>query len=163
MRTKPGEISPKLRAVFLAICTYKMEHDGQAPSRRQILQLVGLRSISTVTWYLHRLEKVGLIKVDEMDARGIQVIGGSWEPPQAYEVLGKQAGEELKAKAEAELAARADKIVGLSLGGLAQDAARAMKVAETAIHQFATVARADAPRYPQIAAIGKLVKDDGRH
>lgn len=157
-RSKSTKVTKRMRAVLAEICTFKAAHDGQAPTRRELMRLCGLHSPSTVSYYLARLEASGLIRTqNEGEARGIEVVGGRWEPPDELLDQLELAAQE---KRDAEQMVRAHKIADLSMADLVQGAARAFN--ESVSRASAEVLKATMPRYPQIAAIGKLVRDDGR-
>jgi hypothetical protein len=62
--------------VFEFIVEFKREHDGLAPSWRQIAEECNL-AVSTVQYYLFQLEKMKRIRLN--GRRGIEVIGGVWD------------------------------------------------------------------------------------
>ncbi len=170
-RSKSTKVTRRMRRVLAEICSYKAEHDGQAPTRRELMKLCGLHSPSTVSYYLQRLETAGLIRTQsESEARGIEVVGGSWEPPDS---LAEQLELAAHEKREAEVMAKAVGIVGLSMAGLADESVITLKAAGDILGGMATEAThaiqesvktfSTGQRYPQIAAIGKLVRDDGRN
>jgi len=71
--------NPKNRdRVFEFIVEYKREHDGTAPSIKEIAQSCFL-SKSTVKHHLFMLEREKRIRV--VGRRAIEVIGGSWDMP----------------------------------------------------------------------------------
>lgn len=69
---------PRVSAIFDFIVQYKQEHDGNSPTIREIGDAVGLRSSSTVNYYLQRLVKEKKIYIADNLSRSIEVIGGSW-------------------------------------------------------------------------------------
>jgi hypothetical protein len=64
--------------VFQYIVEYKREHDGVAPSIKEIAETCIL-SISTVKHHLFMLERTKRIRI--LGRRAIEVIGGVWNPP----------------------------------------------------------------------------------
>ncbi len=64
--------------VFEYIVKYKQEHDGCAPSMRDISAEFGGMSTNTVFYHLDALAKQGKITRDFNTARFIQVVGGEW-------------------------------------------------------------------------------------
>lgn len=139
-RSTSTRISTRMRAVLVEICAYKAGHDGQAPTRRDLMRLCGFRSLSTVNYYLLRLESAGLIRTqNDGEARGIEVIGATWEPPADIAAELERVAED--ARNNAEMAARVEKIVGLTL----------RDVADEAVQKF----KATAPRYPQFGEIAR--------
>jgi len=68
--------------VFKFIVDYKREHDGLAPTVREIMRGVGVGSTSVVVYHLERLEGQGRIRLLGWGrSRGIMVVGGRWEYP----------------------------------------------------------------------------------
>jgi len=57
---------------------YKQEHDGCSPSYRQIQRDCNLTSVSVVSYHIHTLAKLGLVKLPEDGTRGIEIVGGRW-------------------------------------------------------------------------------------
>ncbi len=64
------------RAVFEFIVAYKIAHDGNSPSMREIGQQFGISSLSMVDYILDDLVDQGKIRRD--GTRGIYVTGGQW-------------------------------------------------------------------------------------
>ncbi len=72
--------------VYRFIVDYKREHDGVAPSVREIRNSVGLASTSTVIRHLRMLEKAGRIILNNYGAsRSIQIPGALWLAPGEHE------------------------------------------------------------------------------
>ena len=65
--------------VLRFIIRYKMAHDGNSPSIREMGDACGVSSTSVVAYNLEKLERAGKIEID--GSRGIQVVGGRWVPP----------------------------------------------------------------------------------
>ncbi len=64
--------------VFAFVVQYKREHDGLSPTISEIADACYLHP-STARYHLTRLELEGRIRIT--GRRGIEVIGGAWEPP----------------------------------------------------------------------------------
>lgn len=62
------------------IKTYKEEHDGNSPTYEMISEQFGWSSSNTAYWHVSRLERKGLVKVD--DTRRITLPGGEYIPPE---------------------------------------------------------------------------------
>lgn len=67
-----------LERVFYLICDHKSHHDGNAPTRRELVEAIPASSTSVVTYLLEKLEDQGRIKLDDGD---IEVVGAAWHPP----------------------------------------------------------------------------------
>lgn len=68
----------KRQELFKAIVAYKQQNDGNSPSVRELGLLIDVASTSTINYYLHQLEKEGLIVLSEHRHKGIRVVGGQW-------------------------------------------------------------------------------------
>ena len=64
--------------IFAAIIKFKTENDGNSPSLKQLGEMVGLASKSTVHYHLRNLEQQGKIKLLDGKAKSIIVKGGKW-------------------------------------------------------------------------------------
>jgi hypothetical protein len=69
--------------VYDFILKYKRGHDGNSPTIREIGASCGINSTSQVLFYLHKLEKQGLIRRPEpligtRIATRIEIVGGLW-------------------------------------------------------------------------------------
>ena len=66
--------------IFEYIVTYKLFHDGNSPTVREIGNACKISSSSVVTNILHRLESQGKIRLIKNGSRhrSIQVVGGKW-------------------------------------------------------------------------------------
>jgi hypothetical protein len=66
--------------IFEFIVTYKLFHDGNSPTVREIGNACKISSSSVVTNILHRLESQGKIRLIKNGSRhrSIQVVGGKW-------------------------------------------------------------------------------------
>lgn len=74
-RHKPDEI-------YAYIIRYKLSHDGNSPSYRQIVDACDLSSTSVVSDHLDVLRRQGRIRLlneKNSTARCIAVVGGRWE------------------------------------------------------------------------------------
>lgn len=69
--------------LFDFIVAYKVEHDGNSPTYREMMAATGLTSTSMVAWHLEKLEAEGLIERPQQvgNSRVIEVVGGEWNPP----------------------------------------------------------------------------------
>lgn len=67
--------------LFDFIVAYKVEHDGNSPTYREMMAATGLTSTSMVAWHLEKLEDAGLIERPQQvgNSRVIEVVGGRWE------------------------------------------------------------------------------------
>ena len=68
----------KAYLVFAFILKYKMEHDGNSPSFREIGDESGISSTSMVQYYLDILEREGLLTLERGVNRMISITGGQW-------------------------------------------------------------------------------------
>ena len=66
----------KEQAVLAAIVSYKKEH-GYVPNFRELAAMTGIRSISTISGVLDRLEARAMIKRDRSRSRGITLLKDS--------------------------------------------------------------------------------------
>ena len=69
-------MSEREKEIYAFIIRYKMSHDGNSPSIREIGEAVGIGSTSLILHYLQNLEKCSAITMDGQ--RAISVVGGSW-------------------------------------------------------------------------------------
>jgi len=67
--------------IYNYIVSYKLEHDGVAPSVREICAGCNVSSTSVTIYHLSKLEIAGKIKRYGEGARNIIVTGGKWTPP----------------------------------------------------------------------------------
>lgn len=72
------ESAANRKQVFEFIVAYKRDHDGLAPSVKEIA-LACYLSESTVKHHLHMLERTNRIRV--LGRRAIEVVGGVWDLP----------------------------------------------------------------------------------
>lgn len=84
-RTMEVERTMKSEAIFAFIVRHKLEHDGVAPTVREILGAVGISSTSVVCYHLALLEEAGRIRRMEGEPRAIVVVGGQWVAPAGVE------------------------------------------------------------------------------
>lgn len=73
------------QAIYEFIVQFKIEHDGNSPTYREIMAATGLSSSSTVAYYLNQLEEAGFIirSMQGGNSRVIEVPGGFWVPPES--------------------------------------------------------------------------------
>lgn len=64
--------------VFALVVAYKLEHDGNAPSVRQLTEQAGFSSTAGAQWALDILFAAGLLERGGKRARYLKVPGGSW-------------------------------------------------------------------------------------
>ena len=78
--------------------TRSISENGYAPSVRDISGALGYKSPSTVHLYLHRLEKLGYIRIEEGKSRAISLISSVQERTSSVPILGKvTAGSPIRA------------------------------------------------------------------
>ena len=63
--------------------------NGYAPSVRDIMNALGYKSTSTVHLYLHRLQELGYIHIEEGKSRAITLDSFSFTPQRGIPILGK--------------------------------------------------------------------------
>jgi len=63
------------------IISYKVSHDGNSPTSREIADATDCSSTSVVHYHLRVLERQRKIKVVRHSSRQIEVVGGRWIPP----------------------------------------------------------------------------------
>jgi SOS-response transcriptional repressor LexA len=69
------------RAIYDYILSYKIQHDGNSPTMREIGSACYVTP-SGVLYHLERLEDEGYIMLKgEHRSRAIYVVGGTWMPP----------------------------------------------------------------------------------
>jgi hypothetical protein len=72
----------ELQRLYRYLVNYKLEHDGNSPSYREIQAACGISSSSMVAYKLGRLRRLGLIDWPaNKPVRNIIIIGGAWRPP----------------------------------------------------------------------------------
>jgi len=64
--------------VFEFIVAYKQAHAGQGPAYREIMDGVGLHSLSTVHYHLQRLAAAGELTLTPGAYRSARLPGESW-------------------------------------------------------------------------------------
>lgn len=72
----------RLQTIYDFIISYKRDHDGCAPSYREIGAILDVESPSLVAFYLKQLAELGMIEVEELTKREISIVGGKWIPPE---------------------------------------------------------------------------------
>lgn len=78
-------LTPKQQRVYDFIVSYKADHDGCAPTTREIVAAVGLSTTSAVAFHLDALEHRGLIRRQGFGkSRRIEVVGGKRSPPAGW-------------------------------------------------------------------------------
>ncbi len=86
--------------VFAFIVQYKREHDGLSPTAREIAEACFMHE-STARYHVTQLALHGRIRL--IERRGIEVVGGAWEPPDSGESKsGGEAADEDAAAAQDE-------------------------------------------------------------
>lgn len=80
---RPLTFTPRQQKVYKFICAFKEDHDGIAPTISEIGNGCGIKSTSTVKYYLDCLVRHGMILCDYGvgKSRMISVVGGRWIPP----------------------------------------------------------------------------------
>ena len=75
--------SDRLGRVYSYIVRYKIDHDGNSPTIREICAACGITSTSAVNYTLEKMERAKLIRLPKAfkRARSIEVVGGKWLPP----------------------------------------------------------------------------------
>lgn len=63
------------------IVRYKVEHDGNSPTIRQICTECDVVSTSVASYLLRGMQKAGFIRLSAGDSRGIEVVGGYMNHP----------------------------------------------------------------------------------
>lgn len=66
--------------VFAFIIQWKLEHDGNSPTLREIMEGCNIGSTSTATYHRDKLVRARMIRLigKKRDGRRIEVIGGKW-------------------------------------------------------------------------------------
>lgn len=78
-------LTPKQQRVYDFIVSYKADHDGCAPTTREIVAALGLSTTSSVAFHLDALERRGLIRREGFGkSRLLVVVGGKWNPPAGW-------------------------------------------------------------------------------
>ena len=82
MKTNYANGKRTKKRVLDFIIDYKTQHDGLAPTYREIAAATDLHSPSVVAYHLGGLQRDGLIRVIEKSKnRRIIVVGGRWVAP----------------------------------------------------------------------------------
>lgn len=76
----------RIRFIFDTICQYKLDHDGNSPTREELVAIVRINKTALHTALLV-LEARGLLRRESNrnKAGKIHVIGGVWLPPENWE------------------------------------------------------------------------------
>ncbi len=75
--------------VFDFVVRYKREHDGNSPSTREIAEACCI-TLSAVRYHLTRLEIDNLIHTTGKPRRNIEIVGGTWQPPEGSRMEGEE-------------------------------------------------------------------------
>lgn len=70
--------------VYEFIVKFKLRHNGNSPTLREIAHGCDLSSNSTVTYHVNKLKEDGRVVVRDGMARSIDVAGSRWLPPGGY-------------------------------------------------------------------------------
>jgi SOS-response transcriptional repressor LexA len=62
--------------IYNFIVKFKEENDGNSPTHRDIMEAIGISSLSVAHYHIQKLVEQGLITTDEQGQ--ISVIGGKW-------------------------------------------------------------------------------------
>ena len=83
LRISTAEVETRIEQLFDFIVSYKREHDGIAPSLRDMAEHMGITSTSHIAYFLRKLAKSGRIVIIPHLGRHISIPGGSWQytPP----------------------------------------------------------------------------------
>lgn len=67
--------------LFKFIVAYKVAHDGNSPTYREMMAATGLTTTSMVAYHLEKMELAGLIERPQQvgNSRVIEVVGGEWK------------------------------------------------------------------------------------
>ena len=81
--SEPKKLKYNRMAVFKFIVAYKVAHDGNSPTLRDIMRAFEISSSSVANFIVRDLTAMGLIRLPPIRAgrtiaRGIEVIGGEW-------------------------------------------------------------------------------------
>lgn len=66
-------MTKRQQEILLTINDY-IQSEGMSPTVREICDMTGLKSTSTVHGYIKRLEKQGYIKIKQGSARSIRIV-----------------------------------------------------------------------------------------
>jgi SOS-response transcriptional repressor LexA len=77
MNSQGNGIKHSRQAVLDYIIAYKIAHDGNSPTLREIMIACRVTSTSNMSYILADLAKTGQIVINP-GSRGIEVIGGRW-------------------------------------------------------------------------------------
>lgn len=66
--------------IYACIVSYKLGHDGCAPTFREIVEQTG-NSLTNVSHHLRKMRLAGLIEFIDGQERSIRVVGGHWSAP----------------------------------------------------------------------------------
>jgi len=77
-----ARLHPRSLEVLEFIKTYKADHDGVAPTIREIQEGCDISSTSVTSYHLDKLEVAGRIRRPFIASRSIEVVGGRWVGPE---------------------------------------------------------------------------------
>ena len=102
----------RIRFVFDAICQYKLDHDGNSPTRDELVKIVRINKSALHTVILV-LEGRNLLRRESNrnQAGKIHVTGGVWLPPEGWESPADVAQRHARHQLE-EAARRAERLAG---------------------------------------------------
>lgn len=102
----------RIRFVFDAICQYKLDHDGNSPTRDELVKIVRINKSALHTVILV-LEGRNLLRRESNrnQAGKIHVAGGVWLPPEGWESPADVAQRHARHQQE-EAARRAERLAG---------------------------------------------------
>ena len=74
-------MSERTDTIYAYIIEHKAQHDGLAPTIRDICDVCAISSTSVAAYYLDKLQAQGKIRRC-YGVPGIEVVGGKWLPPE---------------------------------------------------------------------------------
>lgn len=77
----PSMESQRCQAIYNYLISYKLHHDGNPPTIRQIADACDIPSTSMIRRYLSIIQQEGFINVSPKAARSIEITGAAWLPP----------------------------------------------------------------------------------
>ena len=75
--------------IFSFIVAYKQAHDGVAPTLREIAEACHI-VLSGAHYHLSRLEADHRVRFSDSRSRTIEIVGGTWLPPDGAPVDGEE-------------------------------------------------------------------------
>ena len=76
--SRPDRPSLHRQNVYRAICLYAVDHGGNCPTVREIMERTGVTSTSVVAYNIRALIEMGRLEIKD---RKLVVVGGVWTPP----------------------------------------------------------------------------------